>query len=160
LPGVILAFLCLIFGIFALAVPLKHFIFPVILEPIRFFGFWSAGLATILLIISIVIGLLIYFLGRVAKLRQTDPFIGGEDLKNNPQMRISGTEFYNTVQEIGILKIIYRLAAKKIFDIYEVSSKITFGFNRALSYLHNGVLSTYLAWCLLGMGILFYLLLR
>ncbi|MBU1113330.1 MAG: hypothetical protein KKH93_05605 [Candidatus Omnitrophica bacterium] len=160
LPGVILAFLCLIFGIFALAVPLKHFIFPVILEPIRFFGFWSAGLATILLIISIVIGLLIYFLGRVAKLRQTDPFIGGEDLKNNPQMRISGTEFYNTVQEIGILKIIYRLAAKKIFDIYEVSSKITFGFNRALSYLHNGVLSTYLAWCLLGMGILFYLLLK
>jgi len=60
----------------------------------------------------------------------------------------------------GILKFIYKLAEKKLFDIYDVGSKITFGFNKLLRYIHNGVLSTYLSWCLLGMIILFYILLR
>ncbi len=160
LPGIILAFLCLIFGIFALAVPLRYFISPVILEPIRFFGFWNAGLATVLILIGIAVGLLIYFLGKVSKTRQTDSFIGGEDMEKYPQMRLSGTEFYNTVQDIGAIKTIYRLAQRKAFDLYEVAGKLTFGFNGFLRYLHNGVLSTYLAWCLLGMGILFYFLLK
>ena len=87
-------------------------------------------------------------------------FVGGEVLKNYPDMRISGTEFYNTIQEIGLLGRIYRAAEKKVFDLYEVGAKITFGFNRTLSYIHNGILSSYLAWCLLGMIVLFYILLR
>jgi hypothetical protein len=52
------------------------------------------------------------------------------------------------------------MADKKMFDIYNVGTGITFFFTRIFRFIHNGVLSSYLAWCLLGMIILFYILLR
>jgi len=158
IPTLILATLCVIFGVFAYRVPLKMFIFPCIDEKVTFLGTWFAGLATVLILVGIVIGFIIYLLGTAAKTREAPPFVGGEVLEKHPQMRVSGLEFYNTIQELRILKTIYRLALKKAFDIYEVGSKITFGFNKVLRYIHNGVLPTYLAWCLLGMGIMFYIL--
>jgi NADH:ubiquinone oxidoreductase subunit 5 (subunit L)/multisubunit Na+/H+ antiporter MnhA subunit len=158
IPTVTLATLCVIFGVFAYSIPLKMFIIPSIGESVAFLGTWFAGLATILILIGIVIGFIIYFLGTVVKTRETKAFVGGEVLEENPQMRVSGLEFYNTIQELGVLKTIYRLALKKTFDIYEVGAKLTFGLNKVLRYLHNGILPTYLAWCLLGMGIMFYIL--
>jgi formate hydrogenlyase subunit 3/multisubunit Na+/H+ antiporter MnhD subunit len=158
IPTVILATLCVVFGVFAYAIPLKMFILPSLGEPVTFLGTWFAGLATALILVGIVIGFIIYFLGTIVKTREVKTFVGGEFLEKHPEMRVSGTEFYNTVQDIGVLKAIYKLAQKKVFDIYEVGSKITFGFNSILRYIHNGVLPTYLAWCLLGMGVMFYIL--
>ena len=85
------------------------------------------------------------------KARQTAAFIGGEDLQVHSEMRLSGTGFYRTIEEFGILKVIYRLAEEKAFDVYEVGTRTVLGFNRVLKYLHNGVLPTYMIWCLLGM---------
>jgi hypothetical protein len=99
-------------------------------------------------------------LGTTTQAKEAEIFVGGETLKEHPRMRVSGAEFYNTIQDIGVLGAIYRLAKAKVFDLYEVGAKIIFGFNKVLRYIHNGVLPTYLAWCLLGMGILFYVLLR
>jgi len=159
IPTVVLAGLCVVFGVFARELPLKIFIIPSLKQAVAFFGIWNASLSTVLIVIGILAGCLIYFLGLAAKSRRTDSFVGGEDLKDFPDMRLSGTEFYSTIEELGILKYIYRLAERKAFDIYEVGAKIVFGFNQWLRYLHHGVLPTYLAWCLLGMGILFYILL-
>ena len=159
LPQTLLALLCVIFGVFAFAIPLKIFIFPSLGGEIGLTGVWSAGLATVLIVIGIIIGMLIYLFGKAAKTREVDNFIGGEILAKHPQMRLSGTEFYNTIQELGLIKGIYKLAHKKVFDIYEIGSKITFGFNKVLRFIHNGVLPTYMAWCLLGMVIIFYILL-
>ncbi|MCF7907740.1 MAG: hypothetical protein K9L86_02550 [Candidatus Omnitrophica bacterium] len=160
IPGAILALLCVVFGVFAYRLPLKFFIFPVIWQPVEFSGVWNASLATALILAGMVIGLIVYLLGTVSKSRQVNIFMGGESTEKYPEMRVSGTDFYNTIKELGLLKVIYSLANKKLFDIYEVGSKITFGFNSILRYLHNGILSTYLSWCLLGMGILFYILLK
>jgi len=160
IPAVVLAGLCVLFGVFALAIPLKLFIFPALGEKIAFYGIWNPGLASLLIIVGIILGFGIYLLGSAFKTRQTDIFIGGETVQNNPDMRVSGTEFYKTISDIGILKFIYKLAEKKLFDIYEVGTKITFALNRILRYIHNGVLPTYLAWCLLGMIVLFYILLK
>jgi len=160
IPTVILAGLCIIFGVFAYRIPLNLFIFPSLGMNVVFSGIWNASLATALILAGIIGGIVIYLLGRVAPARETEIFVGGETLKEYPQMRVSGTKFYNTVQDISLLGNIYRLAKDKAFDLYEVSKKITFGFNKILSYTHNGVLSTYLAWCLLGMGVLFWILLR
>jgi NADH:ubiquinone oxidoreductase subunit 5 (subunit L)/multisubunit Na+/H+ antiporter MnhA subunit len=160
IPQVLLAVLCLIFGVFAFGVPLKFFIFPSVGKEVVFFGVWNASLATVLIVVGIGIGVVIYLLGTLAKARETSVFVGGESLSEHPQMRVSGIEFYDTVKNIGFLKVIYILAQRKIFDIYDVGAKITFGFNKVLRYVHNGVLSSYLAWCLLGTGILFYILLR
>lgn len=160
LPPVILAALCVIFGVFAYRIPLKMFILPSLNMDVSFAGLWNPQLATLLLFLGLGIGFVIYLFGLTFKTRETHIFVGGEILGENPDMRISGTKFYNTIKEIGFLKTIYKLAEKKLFDIYEVGSKITFGFTAILRYIHNGVLPTYLAWCLLGMAILFYILLK
>jgi NADH:ubiquinone oxidoreductase subunit 5 (subunit L)/multisubunit Na+/H+ antiporter MnhA subunit len=160
IPQVFLAVLCVIFGIFAYRIPLKMFIFPSLEGKVEFFGIWNASLATILIIVGIIVGVIIYLLGTITKTRETEAFIGGEILEKQPNMRVSGTEFYNTIKDIAPLDAIYRLAERKLFDVYHLGSTITFGFNKILSYLHNGILLTYLSWCLLGMIILFYILLR
>jgi len=160
IPTVILAILCLLFGIFAYSLPLKMFIIPAIGGNVTFTGVWASSLATTLLLIGIAIGFVIYLLGLAVKTRRTEMFVGGEILKEVPDMRVSGTEFYNTVRDIGVLKFIYRLAERKLFDVYEVGTKLTLGFNKALRYMHNGVLPTYLAWCLMGMLVLFYFLFK
>ena len=160
IPTVVLAALCVLFGVFAYQLPLKMLIFPSLGGGAGFTGIWDSSLATVLMITGIAAGFVIYLAGSAFKTRTTEPFAGGEDLKKHPEMRLSGVDFYNTVRDIGFLKVIYGLAEKKVFDVYEVGVKITFGLNRVLRHIHNGVLLTYLAWCLLGMGILFYILLR
>lgn len=160
-PQVILAGLCIVLGVFASRLPfLKMFIAPSNGSSIAIPGLWNPSLATALVLMGGIIGIVIYILGTASQARETEVFMGGEILKDIPEMRVSGTEFYNTVQDIGFFRIMYAMAKKKLFDIYEVGSKITFGFNGVLRYLHNGVLPTYLAWCLLGMGVLFIFLLR
>jgi len=160
IPAVILAALCILFGVFAYKIPLKMFIFPSLSRNVAFSGIWNSSIATALLFVGIILGVIIYFLGTVAKTRETDIFIGGENAKEYPDMRISGTEFYDTIKKLGFLKIGYKLAERGVFDLYKVSLKITSGFIKTLRYLHNGVLSTYLAWCLLGMSIIFYILFK
>ncbi|MGB2650975.1 MAG: proton-conducting transporter membrane subunit [Candidatus Omnitrophota bacterium] len=160
IPSVVLAALCIIFGVFAYRVPLKMFIFPSLGETVTFTGIWESGAATVLMIVAIVIGFLIYLIGTFTKTRTTEIFVGGETVEQYPEMRVSGTEFYETIKDIGFLRAIYKLAEKKVFDIYEVGAKLTLGFNKMLRFIHNGVLLTYLAWCMLGMIVLFYVFLR
>ena len=158
IPSVVLALLCIVFGVFAYAIPLRLYILPSMGMNVVFPGIWNSGAATVLILVGIIIGIIIYLLGTASKARETNGFIGGETLKDVPEMRVSGTEFYKTVQDMSIFGGIYKLAQRKAFDIYEVGKRMTFGINAVLSRLHNGVLPTYLAWCLLGMGILFYIL--
>jgi len=160
IPVVTLSVLCILFGVFAYSFPLKGFIIPALGMSLEYSGAWSATLATLLLLFSVLIGCVIYYFGNTAKTREAKMFVGGEILEEVPHMRLSGTEFYNTIKDIGFFKAMYWMAEKKLFDIYEVGTKLTFGFNKALRYLHNGVLPTYLAWCLLGMGIIFYVLFK
>ncbi len=160
LPSAVLALLCILFGVFAYQIPWQNFIVPSIGKEVTFTGIWSPSLATVLLLVGIGVGFIIFLIAKAGEAKETEIFVGGEDIEEFPQMRESGTGFYNTIKEIGFLKLIYKLAEKKVFDIYEVGKKLTFGCNRVLAYLHNGVLPTYLAWCLLGMVILFYILFR
>lgn len=160
LPQLFLAALCVIFGVFAYRVPLKMFIVPSVGQEVTFSGVWNANLATALLLAGIIVGIIIYLLGTITQKRETEVFVGGELLKEHPDMRVSGTSFYNTIQDIAVLGNIYKKTKRRVFDPYEIGRKITFGFTGILRYIHNGVLSTYLSWCLLGMAVLFYILLR
>ena len=159
LPCVILAVICVVFGVFAYQIPLKYFILPAI-KGATFIGTWSCGLSTLLIMIGLVLGVLIFRLkGLRPTFRQDVTFVGGEtvDLKD---ARVTGTEFYNTIKELGLLGAIYKKAEKGFFDIYEQGKKFIFSLAGVLQYLHNGVLPTYLAWCLLGMLGLFMVLLK
>ncbi len=156
LPCVILAALCVIFGIFADQLPLKYLILPAI-GAVTYPGIWTAGLAAGFLITGLLIGLLIFnSKGLKQGLRPDEGFIGGEpmDLSQN---RVTGQDFYKTVEELGVLKGIYAMAEKGSFDIYVQGEKV-FSISRIIVFLHNGVLPTYLVWVLVGMiGLLFAL---
>jgi len=157
IPPVVLATLCIVFGIFAYVVPLKYFIVP-LLPDIKFIGMWPSLKATLFLAIGLGVGVLVYLMGNFKGIRETDSYIGGEDLGKD--MRLSGTEFYNTIKELPLIRGFYKKAEKKFFDIYEVGKKFVFFFIRIFQYLHNGVLPTYLIWCILGIMIFLFALVR
>jgi formate hydrogenlyase subunit 3/multisubunit Na+/H+ antiporter MnhD subunit len=163
LPAALLAGICILFGVFAFQIPLRHFIFPALatrysLTAADFPGLWSPGLATTLIIFGLILGLIVFELSKLKlSFRQDAPFVGGETgvLEEG---RVSGTEFYNTVKEINILSRIYKLAEAKFFDIYDVGQGLVFRVTAVLRYLHNGILPTYMVWCLLGMILMFFIL--
>jgi formate hydrogenlyase subunit 3/multisubunit Na+/H+ antiporter MnhD subunit len=158
LPCVLLAAVCVIFGVFAYQIPLKYLILPAV-SRIAFLGLWDAGLSTALIIFALVSGALIMQKRLKAATREAEAFTGGESI-DPEQNRVTGIEFYNTIKEFPVLKRVYRMAEKGFFDIYEQGKFICFGIGKALQYLHNGVLPTYLVWVLLGMMGLFWGLLR
>jgi formate hydrogenlyase subunit 3/multisubunit Na+/H+ antiporter MnhD subunit len=157
LPCLLLAIICVLFGIFAQAIPLKYFILPAV-KGVTFTGTWYAGLSTLLILIGLVLGLLLFTLkGLKPTIRQDLSFVGSEtfDLED---YRVTGTEFYNTIKELGPLRAIYKRAEASVFDIYEQGKKSIFYVSGGFQYLHNGILPTYLVWCLLGMLGLFYII--
>jgi hypothetical protein len=148
-PQLILAIACIALGIFA---------YPLIVNPIfkkmlpfEVVGIWRPELATGLIIVGILLGLLIYGISKV-KVRITPPFIGGEEV--TPEMRVSGTDFYLTIREIGIFNKIYRWAEKMYFDIYEIIKKWILFFSKVFRYTHTGSLPLYLLWIAIGVAII------
>ena len=157
LPMLILAFTSLCFGIYA-QYPLRRFILPSLkidTGTVLFSGIWENSMATMFIIFGLLLGMAVYYLGKV-KVRTTPSFFGGENLPGQ-QIKIKGTEFYNEVREMKWLAPIYRLADKGMFDIYPQGKKTVFFFTYMLKKLHRGVLMDYLGWCLIGLvAILFF----
>jgi len=180
IPMVVLASLCVVFGIFAYAVPLKLFILDSIqgIPPSgEWLGWWRPGLATSLIIVGLIIGGIIYLASKVKLFREDAAYIGGEETTG--EMKVSGVEFYDTLRDFSGLKGIYAAAEKKKLDFYNWGMGFCQGvayilrtLDRAVNYfweglaslvvlmgkgaslLHSGILHTYLAWCLLGLMVL------
>ena len=160
LPLVVLASLCVIFGVFAFQIPLGLLIFPVVQVDVP--GVWWAGLATMLIVGAIVIGLLVYWLTmRGGKLRRVKTYIGGELLQDvyvsgeqtGPErhLEVTGVDFYNTIEQLPVLQRLYTLARAKAFDIYDLFQKGVNYVIKMLRSLHTGVLPTYLRWFVVGL---------
>jgi len=153
IPMAALAVICPVFGIFSFSLPLPLFIIPSLPAPIAFIGTWAPVAATVLIGVGIVAGILLYWMFRTAKFRVTETFIGGED--PDKLERVSGTEFYNTVKDINGLKQIYGKEDAGSLDIYNISKAAILFFTDRFQRLHNGILPTYMVWCLLGMVLMF-----
>lgn len=152
LPMVVLAGLCIAFGIFAKEIPLK-FLLPIsYFEKLDQIGIWDASLASALMLIGIACGVIIYFIFSVGKIRTDTTYIGGEVLAS--ENRVAGTDFYNTVKEYPLLRGLYKRAEQKQLDVYDQGSKVIFYFDRLLRRVHTGVLPTYFFWALLGLAAL------
>ncbi len=158
LPMISLAALCVIFGVFAYALPLAYFVLPSV-KGVVYTGFWNPTLATFLIILGLLLGWIIYQIGKVKLATPKPAYIGGEILEEK-RVKVSGINFYNTIKDWGPLRAIYGISERRFFDVYEIGSKITFAFSAFLSWLHSGLLHTYLAWMFLGVIVLFYVLLR
>ena len=155
----ILATLCIVFGLFAWQIPIKHFILPIIneygLEVPVMLGYYNPTLVLLLFGSVLLLGLLIYW--GVRKVRFDDIYLGGMDALEH--FRVLGTEFYNEIRNMKPLKGIYNGAEKKYFDIYDVGSKCTFSITRVFKAIHNGQLQLYNLWIVLGMLILLWVVL-
>jgi formate hydrogenlyase subunit 3/multisubunit Na+/H+ antiporter MnhD subunit len=160
LPLVVLAVTCVIFGVFAFRLPLDLLIFPAI--PVIVTGVWWSGLATMLIVGAIIIGLLVYWLTmRGGKLRRVRTYIGGEQMQDvyvsgdepgaGRHLEVTGVHFYDTIEAMPVLQRFYTLTRAKSFDIYHLLRKGVNYLIQALRALHTGVLPVYLRWFVAGL---------
>ncbi|MCK4453658.1 hypothetical protein KAU59_04825 [candidate division WOR-3 bacterium] len=182
-PSLILALACIVFGIFAKAIPLRLFVLPALPFEISEVGFWAPGLATILIIVGVIIGLIVFLLGTAMKPRRSRVFIGGEIL-DEEAARITGPNFYSSVNTLSMLKKTYDFGEGGAFDFYnhflgimrglavvfkDVINSLIVAFYKyigklikalgsLLSALHTGELYNYVGWIFLG-GIIILILL-
>jgi len=159
-PMVLLALLCVFFGIFYY-VPLKLFIYPAlnslnIVAEGTIFGTWQSGLATIFIIAGIGIGLLIWVIGKFSKNIRIVPTWTCGEVQSNEAMRIPGTHFYKTVSEMGGLKQLYKGQEKGYFDVYDQGGRCGLTLTAFLRWLHSGVLPMYLTWVTIGLLIVLF----
>ncbi len=183
LPSLILAVLCIVFGVFAYQVPLRNLIYPALPFTVSEIGIWSPTLATMLILIGIVLGLVVFLLGTAVKPRRSRVFMGGEILREE-EIRITGPNFYSSVNTLGMLKKTYDFGEGGAFDfynhligaanglaavfknvinkllvmLYKSIGRIVSALGRLTSALHTGELYTYVGWIFLG-GVIILLLL-
>ncbi|HSW56178.1 MAG TPA: proton-conducting transporter membrane subunit [Ignavibacteriaceae bacterium] len=145
-----LSLLCIVFGILAVALPLKYFIYPVVeasgMSIPSFAGLYDPIIIILLFAVAFIIGLLIY--GLTAKVRYDEVYVGG--MPGLEKFRIAGTEFYNEVRNFTLLKSIYNYAEKKYFDLYEMGREFTFSFSGYLQKAHPGQLQLYVLYIVVG----------
>ncbi|MFH1615629.1 MAG: proton-conducting transporter membrane subunit [Planctomycetota bacterium] len=160
-PMIVLALLCVFFGIFY-HVPLEKLIYPAlgIEADATIFGTWESGLATLLIVIGIGIGLLILIVGLLAGRVRIVPTWSCGEVQDNEQMIIPGTHFYKTVSSMGLLKQLYSGQEKGWFDLYNQGGRVGLALTAFLRWLHSGVLSMYLTWVILGLLAILFVVCR
>jgi multicomponent Na+:H+ antiporter subunit A len=148
IPMVILALFCIVFGVFA-----TNFVVPKFFMPIsgtfEFKGFWNSSFVSLLILISIILGIILYLAFNLKKFRTEDSFIGGEKIQD--QTSYSTTEFYKTIGEFRLFSWIYKKAEERWFDIYDLSKKFVLWLSHQLSEAHTGVLPAYIIWVFAGL---------
>ncbi|MFA5113343.1 MAG: complex I subunit 5 family protein [Candidatus Margulisiibacteriota bacterium] len=122
LPTVFLAAVCVIFGLWAFALPIRYLVAPAI-AIIPFSGIWEPGPATLLLLTGLAVGLAIYLLGNVRKVSERPAFYGGEELPL-AEIKVTGTDFYDTVKRFKPLEMAYAAGEKHYFDLYEMTTAL------------------------------------
>jgi NADH:ubiquinone oxidoreductase subunit 5 (subunit L)/multisubunit Na+/H+ antiporter MnhA subunit len=151
IPLAVLALFCIFFGVFA-----TNYVVPKLFMPVsgefQFTGFWNSSVVSLLVLISIALGFIIYLAAGMKKLRREDSFIGGEKFQD--QTSYPTPEFYKTISEIGFFSWMYEKAEKKWFDIYDLSRQFVLWLSHKLSEAHTGVLSGYIIWVCAGLIIM------
>ena len=157
-PMVVLASLCVLFGVFAYSLPLKFFLLPSIPQ-IEFVGIWTPHLATLMILFGIVVGVVIYVLGNVKLkgVREAKSFTGGEQLSE--EVRVTGTGFYDSIQKMSGFQRFYRWAEAKLFDIYDMTGQLSSGVVKILRSVHTGILTMYVFWFLIGLAVILIVIL-
>ncbi len=168
-PMIFLAILCIVFGIYA-KLPLEKFITPSVagstgvsiqeMTVSTASGYWNPVAATVLMAVGVIVGLIIYAFGRTKRVRIDENVWIGGNILDNEEMRIPGTDFYKTVTDDlnPAWTALFRDGQEGAMDVYNIWGKIGFNIVQVLRGLHNGILSTYLSWVIIGLGALTFVL--
>jgi len=124
-------------------------------------GLWSPTTSTGLIIIGIVIGgvfLLVSAWGR--KVRVVRPFLAGEvPTADDDRFRFPGTGFYETISRLPLIGPLLHHGGAGAMDLYHWTARYGRTFIELLRAQHTGLISLYVAWCVIGVTIiLIYLL--
>jgi hypothetical protein len=160
LPMAVLAALCVVFGVFAFRLPLGRMIFPIVQVDIA--GVWWSGMATILIALAVLAGLILYLLTmRGGRLRRVRTYIGGEQMQDvyisgdqggsERHVEVTGVEFYYTIEKLPGLQRFYVLMRQRAFDIYDLLKRGSEYAVQMLRALHTGILPVYLRWFVAGL---------
>ncbi len=166
LPLLVLAILCIVFGVFA-QLPVSTFLIPALDDlgmadaeslmqegALNILGaLWSPTIATLLIIVGIVIGALVYLFGTIVRIRPSSGWLGGEKV-DSEKIRLSGTAFYQSVSDLPFLHGALRDGEGSAYDVYYAAGKFGASLVRVLRLLHNGVLNFYSAWCAIGLAVI------
>lgn len=155
IPQVILALCCIVAGVFAVNLIVPRMLIPVSGE-FAFPGFWNSALVSLLVLVSVLAGILIYLAAGIKKFRSEDSFIGGETIQD--QTRYPTPEFYKTIGELGFIRWMYSRAEKKWFDIYDLSKNFVLWLSHRFSAAHAGVLPEYVIWIFAGLIIVLFIM--
>ncbi|MGQ9621181.1 MAG: hypothetical protein ACUVTX_09405, partial [Bacteroidales bacterium] len=151
IPFTVIALLCITFGVLATKLVVPRLLMP-ITGVFEFSGFWNSDFVSLLVLISIAAGIMIYLATGIKKFRTSDSFIGGE--KFYDQAVYPAPEFYKTFTEFRFFSVIYRKAQEKWFDIYDLSKQAVLWLSHILGNVHSGVLSAYVIWVFAGLLIM------
>jgi formate hydrogenlyase subunit 3/multisubunit Na+/H+ antiporter MnhD subunit len=144
LPLIILALFALGFGIFY-QFPIQILLTPILgRAQVTIPGLWDASLAAILLILSLLVGLFIAWLGNKAnKTDEAEVFLGGEKL-DSETYRVYGTQFYGPVKEFQGLKHLLVLGEKGALDVYNIGTRAMRRFSKlAYQYVDRSLAEFY-----------------
>ncbi len=154
-PQVVLALCCIVAGVFAVNLVVPRLLMPVS-GGFTFPGFWNSSLVSLLVLVSILAGIIIYLSAGIKKFRSEDSFIGGESIQD--QTRYPTPEFYNTIGELGFIRWMYAKAEKRWFDIYDLSKNFVLWLSHQFSEAHTGVLPEYVIWIFAGLIIVLFIM--
>jgi formate hydrogenlyase subunit 3/multisubunit Na+/H+ antiporter MnhD subunit len=160
-PMIVLAALCVFFGVFYY-IPLKLFIYPALgLDAsTTLLGTWNSTLATGLIAVGVLLGLLILAIGQLSKKVRLVPTWTCGEVQPNDQMIIPGTHFYKTVSSMNGLRQLYNWQERGFFDPYNQSGRVGLAVTGLLRWLHSGLLPMYLTWVTFGLVVLLFVLCR
>ncbi|HJZ42033.1 MAG TPA: proton-conducting transporter membrane subunit [Bacteroidales bacterium] len=154
-PMLLLALICIGAGVFATNYIVPEFLMPVT-GKFHFTGFWDSSFVSMLVLISIIMGILLYLLSGLKKFRLADSFIGGEKFHEKAGYPVTG--FYHTIREFKLLSWVYSRAEEGTFDLYELSKRFTLWFSARMGEAHTGVLPVYAIWVIAGLVIMLFLM--
>jgi len=155
IPMLILALVCIGFGVFATKQVVPRLFMPVS-GFFEYSGYWASSAVGLLVLVSIALGILIYFIGNLKNFRTSDSFVGGDKIQE--ETSFSTLEFYKSFQEFRWLDTLFRRAKDRWFDLYDLSGRFISWLGGIFSRLHTGILHDYSLWVFAGLVILLLLL--
>ncbi len=168
-PMCFLAAACVAFGVLAEPLVIERLIGPAVGGDLG--EMWDSGAATALLLVAIAAGALVcWWTARGAGIRRVETYVGGERLDEayiagEPppparDVRVSGVDFYRTIEDLPAMRRVYALARSPALDLYALGRRCLLYLVVVLRAAHTGALPAYLTWFLLGVLGIVYLFTR
>ncbi len=122
-------------------------------------GLWGPSVATGLVLIGVGGGLALLGVFALKRVRVVRPFVAGEIFIGDDRVRVPGTGFYETIRQMPLLGALMKHGERGAMDLYRWLGRYGGGVVGVLRSQHTGLVSLYVAWCVVGLAVtLIYLL--